>query len=77
MKPTKWSEFLGSVTIFTHNLVLVWDWKKEERPLDREEYKSTSETTAAPGTKLKYEPDASFWHDDAEQPGAIEVAYRG
>jgi hypothetical protein len=24
---------------------------------------------------LKYEPDASFWHDDAEQPGAIEVAY--
>ncbi|KAF2454277.1 hypothetical protein BDY21DRAFT_423847 [Lineolata rhizophorae] len=28
------------------------------------------------GTKSKYGPDASFWHDDAEYPGVIiEVAY--
>ena len=26
--------------------------------------------------KSKYEPDASFWHDDAQYPGVIiEVAY--
>ncbi|KAF2799726.1 hypothetical protein K505DRAFT_332307 [Melanomma pulvis-pyrius CBS 109.77] len=29
-----------------------------------------------PSAKTKYEPDASFWHDDAEYPGVIiEVAY--
>ena len=29
-----------------------------------------------PSTKSKYEPDASFWHDDAQYPGVIiEVAY--
>ena len=27
------------------------------------------------GKKSKYEPDASFWHDDAEYPGVIiEIA---
>ncbi|KAF2176017.1 hypothetical protein K469DRAFT_743120 [Zopfia rhizophila CBS 207.26] len=31
---------------------------------------------APPGTKSKHEPDASFWHDDAQFPGVIiEVAY--
>jgi hypothetical protein len=31
---------------------------------------------APPGRKSKYEPDASFWHDDAQYPGVIiEVAY--
>lgn len=31
---------------------------------------------ASPSTKSKYEPDASFWHDDAQYPGIIiEVAY--
>ncbi|KAF2004129.1 hypothetical protein P154DRAFT_519687 [Amniculicola lignicola CBS 123094] len=31
---------------------------------------------ALPGTKSKYEPDASFWHSDAEYPGVIfEIAY--
>ena len=31
---------------------------------------------APPSTKSKYEPDASFWHDDAQYPGVIiEVAY--
>lgn len=31
---------------------------------------------AASGTKSKYEPDTSFWHDDAKYPGVIiEVAY--
>lgn len=31
---------------------------------------------APPGTKSKYEPDASFWHKDARYPGVIiEVAY--
>lgn len=31
---------------------------------------------AATGTKSKYEPDTSFWHDDAKYPGVIlEVAY--
>ena len=30
----------------------------------------------APYTKSKYEPDASFWHHDARDPGVIiEVAY--
>jgi hypothetical protein len=29
-----------------------------------------------PNTKSKYEPDASFWHDNARYPGVIiEVAY--
>ncbi len=29
-----------------------------------------------PGTISRYEPDASFWHDDAHYPGVIiEVAY--
>ena len=29
-----------------------------------------------PSTKSKHEPDASFWHDDAQYPGVIvEVAY--
>lgn len=31
---------------------------------------------APPNTKSKHEPDASFWHDDAQFPGVIiEVAY--
>ena len=31
---------------------------------------------APSGRKSRYEPDASFWHDDAEYPGVvIEVAY--
>jgi hypothetical protein len=31
---------------------------------------------APPSTKSKHEPDASFWHDDAQYPGVIiEVAY--
>ena len=31
---------------------------------------------APPTTKSKHEPDASFWHDDAQYPGVIiEVAY--
>jgi hypothetical protein len=31
---------------------------------------------APPSTKSKHEPDASFWHDDAEYPGVIiEVSY--
>jgi len=31
---------------------------------------------APSNTKSKYEPDASFWHDDAQYPGVIiEVAY--
>jgi hypothetical protein len=31
---------------------------------------------APPNTKSKHEPDASFWHDDAQYPGVIiEVAY--
>ena len=31
---------------------------------------------APSSTKSKYEPDASFWHDDAQYPGVIiEVAY--
>lgn len=31
---------------------------------------------ALPGTRLKYELDASFWHKDARYPGVIiEVAY--
>ena len=31
---------------------------------------------ALSSTKSKYEPDASFWHDDAQYPGVIiEVAY--
>ena len=31
---------------------------------------------APPSIKSKYEPDASFWHDDAQYPGVIiEVAY--
>jgi hypothetical protein len=30
----------------------------------------------APSKKSKYEPDASFWHDNAQYPGVIiEVAY--
>ena len=30
----------------------------------------------SPNTKSKYEPDTSFWHDDAQYPGIIvEVAY--
>lgn len=30
----------------------------------------------SPNTKSKYEPDTSFWHDDAQYPGVIiEVAY--
>lgn len=33
-------------------------------------------TDDSSGKKSKYEPDASFWHDDAEYPGVIvEVAY--
>jgi hypothetical protein len=32
--------------------------------------------TSASSSKSKYEPDASFWHDDAQYPGVIiEVAY--
>jgi len=32
--------------------------------------------TSASSSKSKYEPDASFWHDDAKYPGVIiEVAY--
>lgn len=31
---------------------------------------------APPGTRSKYEPDASFWHKDARYPGVIiKVAY--
>lgn len=31
---------------------------------------------APPGTTSKYEPDASFWHEDARYPRVIfEVAY--
>ena len=31
---------------------------------------------APPGTQSKHEPDATFWHDDAEYPGVIiEVSY--
>jgi hypothetical protein len=31
---------------------------------------------SASSSKSKYEPDASFWHDDAQYPGVIiEVAY--
>ena len=31
---------------------------------------------APPSTKSKHEPDASFWHDDAQYPSVIiEVAY--
>ncbi|KAF2001250.1 hypothetical protein P154DRAFT_490637 [Amniculicola lignicola CBS 123094] len=33
-------------------------------------------TTSALSSKSKYEPDESFWHDDAQYPGVIiEVAY--
>jgi hypothetical protein len=33
-------------------------------------------TTGALSNRSKYEPDASFWHDDAQYPGVIiEVAY--
>ncbi|OAL57300.1 hypothetical protein IQ07DRAFT_627154 [Pyrenochaeta sp. DS3sAY3a] len=64
--------------LINHNKVLIRYAKDKIRKcnlLDRPRYIS-AESEAKSKSKSKYEPDTSFWHDDAEYPRVVvEVAY--